>query len=104
MIDERKEGDPLQGARVMLMGTAAATDDPEARRRYHHAHPSAEAFVDFKDFSLFRIVPSGLHLVAGFGRIIDLSPAQFLIRTSKTGRWHEMRKKLLPGASSWPAT
>src|ERR671936_3198386 len=34
MIDERKEGDPLEGARVMLMGTAAATDDPNARWRY----------------------------------------------------------------------
>src|SRR5918992_3759178 len=34
MIDERKEGDPLQGARVMLMGTAAATDDIDVRRRY----------------------------------------------------------------------
>ena len=29
MIDERKEGDPLQGARIMLMGSAAATDDPD---------------------------------------------------------------------------
>src|SRR6266850_7171258 len=28
MLDERKEGDPLQGARVMLMGTAEATEDP----------------------------------------------------------------------------
>ena len=26
MLDERKEGDPLQGARVMLMGVAAKTD------------------------------------------------------------------------------
>src|ERR1043165_6469642 len=34
MIDERKEGDPLQGARIMLMGTAATTDDPDLRRRY----------------------------------------------------------------------
>ena len=34
--------------------------------------------MDFKDFSFFRIAPSGLHLVAGFGRIIDLKPAQFL--------------------------
>src|SRR5499426_3379745 len=33
MLDERKEGDPLEGARVMLMGTAATTDDPQARRR-----------------------------------------------------------------------
>ena len=34
--------------------------------------------MDFKDFSFFRIAPSGLHLVAGFGRIIDLKPEQFL--------------------------
>ncbi len=48
------------------------------RRRYLNAHPSAEAFVDFKDFSFFRIEPSGAHLVAGFGRIVDLAPKQFL--------------------------
>ena len=41
MLDERKEGDPLQGARVMLMGTAALTDDPEARRRYLDRQPEA---------------------------------------------------------------
>src|ERR1041384_7380356 len=34
MLDERKEGDPLQGARVMLMGTVAKTESQEARRRY----------------------------------------------------------------------
>src|ERR1700704_609892 len=34
MIAERKEGNPMQGARVMLMGTAAASDDPDVRRRY----------------------------------------------------------------------
>src|SRR4029450_7967888 len=32
MIDERKAGDPLEGARVMLMGTAAATEDPTRGR------------------------------------------------------------------------
>ena len=30
MLDERKEGDPLQGARVMLMGAAAQTDSADA--------------------------------------------------------------------------
>src|ERR1700744_5205269 len=34
MLDERKEGDPLQGARVMLMGRAAKTESEDARRRY----------------------------------------------------------------------
>jgi len=81
MLDERAAGDPLEGARIMLAGHAeeASGDDIAVmRRRYLNAHPSAEAFVDFSDFSFFRIRPSGLHLVAGFGRIIDLGPAQFL--------------------------
>src|SRR5450755_197753 len=34
MLDERKEGDPLQGARVMLNGAAAKTESADARRRY----------------------------------------------------------------------
>jgi putative heme iron utilization protein len=83
MLDERAAGDPLEGARIMLAGRAEETAGEAAgvlRRRYLNAHPSAEAFVDFKDFSFFRIVPSGAHLVAGFGRIIDLTPAQFLTK------------------------
>ncbi|MCK1636637.1 HugZ family protein [Bradyrhizobium sp. 157] len=81
MLDERAVGDPLEGARIMLAGRAEEAQGEAAkilRRRYLNAHPSAEAFVDFKDFSFFRIVPSGLHLVAGFGRIIDLRPEQFM--------------------------
>src|SRR4029078_12710133 len=39
MLDERKEGDPLQGARVMLLGTAAKTDSADARRRYLAQQP-----------------------------------------------------------------
>ena len=81
MLDERAEGNPLEGARIMLAGRAeeAATGEvPLLRRRYLSAHPSAEAFVDFKDFAFFRIRPAGLHLVAGFGRIVDLRPERFL--------------------------
>jgi heme oxygenase (biliverdin-IX-beta and delta-forming) len=81
MLDERVAGDPLEGARIMVAGRAREAGDDERamlRRRYLNAHPSAESFVDFKDFSFFRIQPSGAHLVAGFGRIIDLEPEQFL--------------------------
>jgi putative heme iron utilization protein len=81
MLDERAEGDPLEGSRIMLAGRAEEASGDEVavlRSRYLNAHPSAEAFVDFKDFSFFRIRPSGAHLVAGFGRIVDLEPAQFL--------------------------
>src|ERR1700720_598488 len=60
MLDERAAGDPLEGARIMLAGQAeeAAGDDAALlRQRYLNAHPSAEAFADFKDFSFFRVVP-----------------------------------------------
>ncbi|MBV8924142.1 MAG: DUF2470 domain-containing protein [Bradyrhizobium sp.] len=80
MLDERAAGDPLEGARIMMAGRAVEADGSERgvlRRRYLSAHPAAEAFVDFKDFSFFRIHPSGAHLVAGFGRIVDLTPEQF---------------------------
>jgi putative heme iron utilization protein len=81
MLDERAPGDPLEGARIMLAGTAVAAADNEAadlRRRYLNTHPSAETFVDFADFGFFRIVPSGVHLVAGFGRIVDLAASDIL--------------------------
>jgi putative heme iron utilization protein len=85
MLDERAEGDPLEGSRIMLAGRAEEASGDDAailRRRYLNAHPAAEAFVDFKDFSFFRIRPSGAHLVAGFGRIVDLNPQQFLTEIS----------------------
>jgi putative heme iron utilization protein len=80
MLDERAEGDPLEGSRIMLAGLAerAGGDDAISRRRYVNAHPSSEVFVNFKDFSFFRIRLTGAHLVAGFGRIVDLQPEQFL--------------------------
>jgi len=88
MLDERAEGDPLEGARIMLAGRAEEAEVnqlPILRRRYLNAHPSAEAFVKFKDFSFFRIRPTGAHLVAGFGRIVDLKPEQFLTDISDAG-------------------
>ena len=85
MLDERGPGDPLEGARIMLSGRAEVADDDNrelVRRRYLNAHPSAAAYADFGDFSFFRIRPAGTHLVAGFGRILDLKPEQFLTDVS----------------------
>jgi len=88
MLDERAPGDPLEGARIMLAGQAEEASEGELdtlRRRYLNAHPSAENFANFKDFSFFRIRPSGAHLVAGFGRIVDLKPEQFLTDIADAG-------------------
>jgi putative heme iron utilization protein len=83
MLDERKAGDPLEGARVMLMGTAVPATDEASRRRYLARQPEAEMFAGFGDFSFYRIELKGAHLVAGFGRIVDLKPNDLL--TDLTG-------------------
>ncbi len=81
MVDERKEGDPLQGGRIMMMGKAAVTEDPNARRRYLVRQAESEMFAGFADFSFYQIALTGVHLVAGFGRIVDLKPADVLTAT-----------------------
>ena len=98
MLDERVEGDPLEGSRIMLAGVAeqASGDDVAIlRRRYLNAHPSSEVFVNFKDFSFFRIRPTGAHLVAGFGRIVDLKPEQFLTEISDAASLLEAEQGVL---------
>jgi putative heme iron utilization protein len=78
MLDERKEGDPLQAARVTLTGAAVETENANARRRYLAYQPEAEMFAGFGDFSFYEIKLKGAHLVAGFGRIVDLAPSDLL--------------------------
>ena len=81
MLDERRAGDPLEGSRIMVGGVMEPAERPAPEawsRRYLAAHPSAEAFVGFKDFLFAAIRISAVHLVAGFGRIVDLTPAQVL--------------------------
>src|SRR6185437_3866407 len=85
MLDERAPGDPLEGARIMLSGRAEQASESNKgnlRSRYLSAHPAAADYADFADFSLFLVRPTGTHLVAGFGRIVDLTPAQILTNIS----------------------
>ena len=78
MLDERKEGDPLEGARVMLMGAIAANGDADLMKRYIRRQPEAQMFAGFADFAVYRMTIAKAHLVAGFGRIVDLSAADVL--------------------------
>lgn len=77
LLQERTDGDPLQHARIMVAGTAEPAEtkaDDVLRRRYLAVHPGAELFVDFPDFLFVRLRITGIHLVAGFGRIADIPP------------------------------
>jgi len=80
--------DPLAAPRVSLSGTAVAIEDDlqeTAFRRYLAAQPTAEVFASFADFSFYRVAIAHGHLVAGFGRIIDLPSERILTEVSDAG-------------------
>lgn len=72
-------GDPVTHPRLSLSGRAERTDDARVRRRFLARHPQASLYAGFTDFSFWRILPASAHLVAGFGRIVDLAPEDLLI-------------------------
>lgn len=73
-------GDPLALGRISLAGRVVpAPDTALARRRFLAQHPEAAAYIDFADFSLRRFDIETAHLVAGFGRIVDLAPGDILL-------------------------
>ena len=74
-------GDPLQGARVTLFGNAEKAGDEAVRRRFLARHPQAAFYADFPDFAFWRLAVEGAHYIGGFGRIVDLSPAELLVPT-----------------------
>jgi hypothetical protein len=71
-------GDPLAGARLTLTGVLARDDDPALRRRFLARHEEASGYAGFADFGFYRFAVKAGHLVAGFGRIVDLAPADIL--------------------------
>jgi heme iron utilization protein len=63
-------GDPLGAARVTVVGNAtvlAAPEASEARRLYLELHPNSKYWVDFDDFSFFRLDVVDVYYVGGFG-------------------------------------
>lgn len=72
-------GDPLLHPRVSLTGHAEKTDEPRASRRFLACHPDAAFYAGFADFAFYRMVVQGAHLVAGFGRIVDIPPEDLLL-------------------------
>ena len=64
------DGDPLGAARATLVGLAApvpAEDLAEAREHYLARHENSRYWVDFADFSFFRLELIDIYYVGGFG-------------------------------------
>jgi putative heme iron utilization protein len=64
------DGDALGTARATLIGNAepvSENDVADARERYLARHENSRYWVDFPDFSFFRLQPIDLYYVGGFG-------------------------------------
>ncbi|MGO8793240.1 MAG: HugZ family protein [Candidatus Sulfotelmatobacter sp.] len=63
-------GDPLGASRVTLVGNAAKvpqTEIPEARQLYLERYANSKYWVDFEDFSFYRMDVIDVYYVGGFG-------------------------------------
>ncbi len=78
-------GDALVGARVTILGRFERVDDAGLRRRYLARHPEAAVYADFPDFSFWRLSPSAIHGVAGFGRIETLTAEEVFPAADEMG-------------------
>jgi hypothetical protein len=63
-------GDPLGASRVTLVGNVAAIPEPEraeARKLYLDSYANSKYWVDFEDFSFYRMDVLDVYYVGGFG-------------------------------------
>ncbi|MGH6925185.1 MAG: HugZ family protein [Propylenella sp.] len=68
----------MTALRLTLAGRCMKDNEAESRRLFLKRHPDAARYAGFADFSLYRFEIAGGHLVAGFGRIVDLTREELL--------------------------
>ncbi|MFZ5677908.1 MAG: HugZ family protein [Pseudomonadota bacterium] len=76
------EGDALTGPRVTVMGAFQPVPAADIAERYAEHHPAARFYLDFPDFSFWRLIPQKIHAVAGFGRIETMEPDEVFLPES----------------------
>jgi heme iron utilization protein len=70
------KGDALTGFRASITGIMARTKVAEIRETYLQHHPYSDLYADFGDFGFWRMTPSKLYVVAGFGRVYNYEAAE----------------------------
>jgi putative heme iron utilization protein len=73
---------PQTAPRLCLTGTAAIAPAAEVRQVYLAAHPYAALYVDFGDFSFWRLRFSAAHFIGGFAAAAALDVTRLCATTS----------------------
>ncbi|MCO5730480.1 HugZ family protein [Rhizobium sp. SSA_523] len=82
LAGEPGKGDPLAHPRVTLFALAepvprGSQDHDRARRRFLNRHPKSALYIDFPDFSFYRLRPDHASLNGGFGRAYAIDGGLF---------------------------
>ena len=70
VTQENTDGEPLGASRVTLVGSVLPVPKPElaeARKLYLERHANSKYWVDFEDFSFYRMDVVDVYYVGGFG-------------------------------------
>lgn len=76
----QEAGDPLAAARLTLLGEArplSSADRENARETYLARHPRASYWVDFDDFSFWRLDVKDVYFVGGFAAMDWVTAADY---------------------------
>ena len=74
------DGEPLGASRVTLVGNvlpAPSTESAEARKLYLERHVNSKYWVDFEDFSFYRLNVVDVYYVGGFGVMGWVSESEY---------------------------
>jgi len=83
-------GDVLTGARVTVLGEFEQIAAEGMAERYGDHHPQARMYLDFPDFSFWRLRARLVHGVAGFGRIETLAADEVFLPETAIGGFAEL--------------
>lgn len=91
LAGEPGKGDPLAYPRLTLQCVGEVVEDDglrmHLRDRFLARHPKAKLYVDFPDFSFWKLTPQGASLNGGFGRAFILTGEDFAIPRWDTAKF-----------------
>ena len=90
LAGEPGRGDPLAHPRLTVQCLAEPVELDGAahrhlRERFIARHPKSKLYIDFADFTFFRLVPQSASLNGGFGRAYLLEGNDFRISATQSG-------------------